>query len=100
MKKDIWKRVIADFQGKELSYVIPRDIEIPLDLKKIISLVGVRRSGKTHLLYSLIRRLRERIDSHSMVYINFEDDRLFPLQLSDMNEFLQSYYESLSGPER
>ncbi|MHB8828103.1 MAG: hypothetical protein ACYC6Q_00985 [Syntrophales bacterium] len=31
-----------------------RFIEIPFDSGTIISLIGVRRSGKTHLLYSII----------------------------------------------
>jgi uncharacterized protein len=93
MKKDVWKRIIADSFEKNLSYVISRDLEVPFDLNKIISIVGVRRSGKTHFLFSLIQQLRKRIDPRSTVYINFEDDRLFPLQLSDMDVFLKGYYE-------
>lgn len=93
MIKDVWKRIIADSLEKNLSHVISRDIQVPLELNKIISIVGVRRSGKTHLLFSLIQQLRDRIDPRSVVYINFEDDRLFPLQLSDMDGFLKGYYE-------
>ena len=54
MRKDIFKRLIADSQEKDLSHVMDRDVEIPFDSGKIISLIGVRRSGKTHLLYSII----------------------------------------------
>jgi len=46
MQKDIFKKLIADSQEKELSYVIDRDLEIPLDTGKIITLIGVRRSRK------------------------------------------------------
>jgi hypothetical protein len=79
MQKDIFKSLIADSQEKDLAGVIDRDIEIPLDTGKIISLIGVRRSGKTHVLYSMISNLRKTVDPRNIVYINFEDDRLFLL---------------------
>ena len=93
MKKDIWKRLITDSQEKDLSHVIRRNLVIPLELDKVISLIGVRRSGKTYLLYSLIQQLRKKTDPTSIVFINLEDDRLFPLQLTDMDELVESYYE-------
>ncbi|KFN38394.1 ATPase [Smithella sp. F21] len=93
MQKDIFKKLIADSQEKDLAGVIDRDIEIPLDTGKIISLIGVRRSGKTHVLYSMISNLRKTVDPRNIVYINFEDDRLFPLELKDLNTLLDAYYE-------
>ncbi len=93
MQKDIFKRLIADSQERDLSRVMDRDIEIPFDTGKIISLVGVRRSGKTHLLYSLIAKLRMTAGPKNIVYINFEDDRLFPLDLKDLDTLLDAYYE-------
>lgn len=93
MQKDVFKRLIADFQVKDLSYVMDRDLEIPLDTGKIISLIGVRRSGKTHVLYSIINNLRKTTNPKNIVYINFEDDRLFPLKLKDLNIMLDAYYE-------
>ncbi len=93
MQKDILKRVIADSQEKDLSYVIDRDLKIPLDTDKIISLIGVRRSGKTHVLYSIINKIKKTTDPKNIVYINFEDDRLFPLELKDLSNLLDAYYE-------
>jgi len=93
VRKDIFKRLIADSQEKDLSYVVDRDLEIPLDTGKIISLIGVRRSGKTHVVYSIINKLRKTTDTKSIVYINFEDDRLFPLELKDLSTLLDAYYE-------
>ncbi len=46
MKKDIWKHLITDSQERDLSQVIPRNLVIPFELDKVISLIGVRRSGK------------------------------------------------------
>ena len=93
MKKEIFKRLILDFQEKDLSHVVQRDIDIPLYLDKPISLVGVRRSGKTFVLFSLIRKLEEEVDKKNILYINFEDDRLYPLVLSDLNLLMETYYE-------
>lgn len=93
MQKDNFKRLIADSQEKDLSYVMDRDLKIPLNIGKVISLIGVRRSGKTHLLYSIINKLRKAADSKNIVYVNFEDDRLFPLALKDLSHLLDAYYE-------
>jgi hypothetical protein len=41
MKRHIWKRRIADFQQKDLSYVKPRRLEIPVEVNKVFSLMGV-----------------------------------------------------------
>ena len=97
MQKDIFKRLIADSQEKDLSQVVDRDIEVPFDSGKIISLVGVRRSGKTHLLYSTVGKLRKTVGPQNIVYINFEDDRLFPLDLKDLDTLLDAYYELYPG---
>lgn len=93
MTKDVFKRIIADSQEKDLSYVIERDLSIPLDTGKIISLIGVRRSGKTHVLYSLIKQIKKNTAPENILYINFEDDRLFPMALKDLSAMLDAYYE-------
>lgn len=70
-----------------------RDCTIPVDSRKIISLIGVRRSGKTYLLYSLIEQLRQRVDPRNIVYINFEDDRLYPLTVKELDSLIEAYFE-------
>lgn len=91
--KDVLKRLITDFHERPLPELIPRDLEIPLGVGKIISLIGVRRCGKTSILFETIRKLRNQVPPHRIVYLNFEDDRLFGLQLQDLNQVLESYYE-------
>ncbi|HHJ50145.1 MAG TPA: ATP-binding protein [Phaeodactylibacter sp.] len=93
-KKEAYKRIIADFFTRDLSHVLPRKYDIPLALPKVISLTGPRRAGKTFLLFELIKQLREEgSPKERLVYVNFEDDRLFPIQLSDLDVLLQAYYE-------
>lgn len=75
--KDKFKKIITDFHERQISPTILRDIEIPIDSGKVVSLIGVRRSGKTSILYCLIEKLRQSINPANIIYINFEDDRLF-----------------------
>lgn len=87
-----FQRLITDFHEAQPRAVIERDYTIPLDSQKIISLIGVRRCGKTHLCYGLMNQLRTTVDPHNLVYLNFEDDRLFDLKLSDMDGLMEAYY--------
>jgi uncharacterized protein len=91
--KDTFKKIIINFQEAHIAKLIEREYNLPLQSKKIISLVGVRRCGKTSLLLNLINTLRKTIDSKNILYINFEDDRLFPLELKNLDLILQAYYE-------
>ena len=91
--KEIFKQLIVDSQQREFGDIVQRDYQIPLDTKKIVSLIGIRRSGKTWLLYDLITKLRKRVSPQNIVYINFEDDRLYPISLKDLDALVQAYYE-------
>lgn len=91
--KEFFKKIIVDFQESHLVDLIEREYNIPIQSKKIISLVGVRRCGKTSLLLNLIKKLRMEVDTKNIFYINFEDDRLFPLEIKMLDLMLQAYYE-------
>ncbi len=97
MKKDVFKLLIQDFIEKDLSHVKEREISLPMDVDKVVSIVGMRRTGKTFLLFLLARKLRNRSPKENVVYLNFEDDRLFPLELRDMDLLVQAYYELFPG---
>ena len=92
-KKPVFKQLIADAVERSFDHVIDRHIAIPTNVVKIVSLVGPRRAGKTFVLYGLIRTLRKTIPAECLIYLNFEDDRLFPLQLSDLDGLISGYYE-------
>ena len=92
-KKLVFQQLIADAIERPLDHVVDREIVVPVAVPKVISLVGPRRAGKTFVLYGLIRALRKTMPPECLVYINFEDDRLFPLQLSDLDGLIAGYYE-------
>ncbi|MFP4487276.1 MAG: ATP-binding protein [Campylobacterales bacterium] len=91
--KEVFKRLITDFIERDIEKIVPRDLNIPLQSKKIISLIGVRRSGKSTVLFDLVKKLRKTIQRENIIYINLEDDRLYPLDLAKLDLLLLSYYE-------
>jgi uncharacterized protein len=91
-KHRVFQQLINDFIQRPLADVRRRDLPLPLDLPKIISLLGPRRSGKTYLLFDVARQLRQQMASSRIVYLNFEDDRLIPLSVADLNDLVEGYY--------
>ncbi len=93
--KKIFQRVIVDFQERKLPELIEREYEVPIDTKKIISLIGIRRSGKTSILFNIIKKLqsKKKIPKENIIYINFEDDRLFDATLIELDDLIKGYYE-------
>ena len=87
--KQIIKQIIREFHLKKPLKIIDREKEIPLDSKKIISLIGPRHSGKTFLLYQLMKKIE---DKTNILYLNFEDDRL-NLEQKDLNLIFEAYFE-------
>ena len=91
--KELFKRLITDFIQRDIKGIMPREYDIPLSSKKIISLIGVRRSGKSSLLFDTINKLRQKVSRENIIYINFEDDRLYPLELKHLDLILEGYFE-------
>jgi len=92
-KKEILKNVIKEFQSKQIPDFIERDINIPIDVNKIISVVGARRVGKTYAFYQIINELVKReVKREEILYINFEDERL-DISINELDLILQAYRE-------
>ena len=64
-----------------------------LDFKEIIAITGVRRSGKTYLMYELMQYLIKKVNKESIVYINFEDERLSFLETKDLDKIFEYFFE-------
>ncbi len=91
-RKDVFKQIIAEFHQEPLPKVLDRDVDIPLNTGKIISLVGVRRSGKTYIMFQLIKKLLKDIPIERILYINFEDERL-NVTSQELGLLLEAYKE-------
>jgi len=93
MKKDIIKTIIRDFHVAALPALKRRSQQIPVASGKIVTLVGVRRSGKTSLLFNIISDLLQQgTPITSILYINFEDERL-DLNTEELDLLLQAWQE-------
>ncbi len=95
--KDIFETLILDFHKKLREDALPkpvkRDIHIPLLQSKADAIIGVRRSGKTWLLFQKIKELlKSGVSLHSILYMNFEDERILPLSSKELDTLLKTYY--------
>jgi len=93
MNKDLAKIIIAENQKLILGVKFyPRDYQFDEHLNYV--LVGLRRAGKSYLLYQQIHTLLQQgHDITEMLYFNFEDDRLDSLTTEDLNLIKTAYEE-------
>lgn len=90
MNSDSLKYVLIEFAGRPLPESRPRELSLPTNSGKVIGLSGVRRCGKTFLFFDTIRRLlASGVDRRRIIYLNFEDDRLQPVQSSELDLVLR-----------
>lgn len=72
--------------------VVPRDI--PSDKYNQMVFVGVRRAGKTFMLYQKMQEmLAKDHDWSDMLYLNFEEERLYGFTLEDFDRILECHQE-------
>lgn len=91
-KKELFKYLIKEFHERKLPEVYPRALEIP-ETGKIVSLIGARRIGKTSYFFQMVGKLEADVGRERILYINFEDERILPLDVKDLNLIFDAYYE-------
>lgn len=94
MEKNVIKTLIVEYQQfvKEIS-LIERDIHLSAQLNYVF--VGLRRAGKSYLMYQQIQNLlKEGHKVEEILYFNFEDDRLVNLTVEDL-DLIKVCYEEL-----
>ena len=64
-------------------------------------LVGLRRAGKSYTIFEHIQKLinEQSAKPEDILYVNFEDDRLYGFEVSDSERLLDAYY-ALFGTSR
>ncbi len=94
MNKESIKSVLQQFADRELPAVQDRDYAIPSDSGKVVALVGSRRVGKTFLMFQVMRDLlASGVDKRRIIYINLEDDRLYPIDAQELDLILRAHME-------
>jgi len=87
--------VIKDFHEKGTPWLIERSLKIPIEIpiKRVISIIGPRRAGKTYSMFQLIKKLLEKYEISQILYLNFELSLFKSLSLKDLDLILETYYE-------
>ena len=94
MDKNILKRIIIEYQNITSEVSLTRR-DFNFSSKSNDVLVGLRRSGKSYMMFQKIQQLiEEGHKKEEILYINFEDDRLMDFQVGDF-ELLKLSYEEL-----
>ena len=92
--KDVIKSLILEYQNIAANTpLVEREYVIESNLNYVF--VGLRRAGKSYLMYRQIQKLlREGHSKDEILYFNFEDDRLPELGLKDL-DLIKKCYEEL-----
>lgn len=87
------REYILDFQKKELPELTERSLKIDRT-KKIKSIIGPRRAGKTYFMYQQIKSIiKLGIKKESISYLNFEDPRLIDINFKEIMEIIKVHWQ-------
>lgn len=95
MNTDLIQTLVAEFHEKLDTFhqLIKRETRFPHVSNKILVTIGMRRTGKTHFIFQHIYSLiQKNVSRNHILYINFEDDRLYPLTEKKLGEVIDSFY--------
>ncbi len=99
MLKENFKIVLKEFHDSVLPNLVERDLKIDYSIlqspiKKIITIIGPRRAGKTYFLFQVMKELLAKdVALTDFIYINFEDERILPMQAEHLQNILDAYFE-------
>lgn len=94
MRKDVIKSLIAIRQDEIPFDVIERDIKLPTNRKKIITIPGVRRCGKSTLMEITINSLYgQGVPRENILWLGFDDERLKNMGSEELDEIITAYME-------
>ena len=98
MNRDTLKQIMVDQKDIYLNNpIISR--HYPLEDNVNYCFVGIRRTGKSYMMYQQIKRLKATgVPLSQIVYVNFEDERLLEMTADDLNTILEIGLE-ISGTD-
>lgn len=90
--KELFKRIIVERQEwlKEIS-LIRREISIEANANYVFT--GLRRAGKSYMLYQIIQDTFQEDGIGRILFINFEDERLLEVGHQELQLILDAFYE-------
>lgn len=90
---EILQEIILDFQSEVLNTGTKRHLQYELVKGKAFVCIGVRRCGKSTLLYQIIKDLENQgVRRENILYLNFFDDRLTEIKHGNLSLIIEAYY--------
>lgn len=96
ISKNKLAQIILDFKEWQAPEVMERDLPVDIDfpLNRAITIIGPRRTGKTYLMYSVIKKLlANKISRQRILYINFETPGFLDAEASDLESIYDVFKE-------
>lgn len=94
MIKDTIKSLIITKQGEIPFLMIEREDALPINSQSIVTVVGVRRCGKSSRMQLTINALVENgVSPETILWVGFDDERLAGMKVSELDEVLEAYRE-------
>ena len=91
--RPLLEHLIGSFHERPLPALTKRDARLPALTGKIDVVIGMRRSGKSWRLYQAMQELLEAgLPKTRLLYLNFDDERLHPIEASDLRLIPEVYY--------
>ncbi len=92
---NILPTLLEEFKEKleEAKKGTPRQTSFPEAQNLIKVATGMRRAGKTFfILQKILNLLGQDVPLESILYLNFEDDRLLPMNYKEMGKLIDEFY--------
>lgn len=89
MNRDTLKQIMIDQKETYLNNtIITRQYLLEENVNYCF--IGIRRTGKSYLMYQQIKQLESKgVPLSQIVYVNFEDERLLEIKVTDLNTILE-----------
>lgn len=94
MIKETIKSLIITKQREIPFLMFEREDALPINSQSIVTVVGVRRCGKSSRMQLTINALVEKgLSPEAVLWVGFDDERLAGMTVSELDEVLEAYRE-------
>lgn len=100
MNRDYLKQIVIDQREMYLNNpIVCRNYQLDENINYCF--VGIRRTGKSYMMYQQIKKLTDNgIPMEQVVYVNFEDERLLEMKADDLNVILEIGLETAGAGKK
>ena len=95
-----FRYVLELWRSLNIPPTVRREIAIDMNADKIITIAGVRRSGKTSLMFQCMEQLlASGVKKSNIIYVNFENERLMATKATDLDNLIIAHSMAFTPEE-